>query len=135
MRKKKKLDFFFFFYLLFSYLSSVHVYTVEREKHQQAPKNQKRATWSFCRATMNSKSNQSSDRDENHSKKENPISTLDSRFNQTLRNVQGYQSSSLRIYDFCSFLISYWYLLVIFLRFENPFGKSFYLSNQLLNCH
>ncbi|BFG29203.1 hypothetical protein CerSpe_154770 [Prunus speciosa] len=38
---------------------------------------------------MNSKSNQNSDRDENHSKKENPISTLDSRFNQTLRNVQG----------------------------------------------
>ncbi|XP_034213153.1 TBC1 domain family member 22B-like isoform X2 [Prunus dulcis] len=38
---------------------------------------------------MNNKSNQSSDREENHSKKENPISTLDSRFNQTLRNVQG----------------------------------------------
>ncbi|KAM2987375.1 hypothetical protein FF2_007551 [Malus domestica] len=38
---------------------------------------------------MNKKSNQSSDREENHSRKESAISTPDSRFNQTLRNVQG----------------------------------------------
>ncbi|TQE04928.1 hypothetical protein C1H46_009399 [Malus baccata] len=38
---------------------------------------------------MNNKSNQSFDREENHSKKESAISTPDSRFNQTLRNVQG----------------------------------------------
>lgn len=134
MRKKKVGLFLLYLFIIFLPFFCTCVYCREREKHQQAPKKQKKATWSFCRATMNNKSNQSSDREENHSKKENPISTLDSRFNQTLRNVQGYQSSSLRIYDFCSFLISYW-ILVIFLRFVNPFRKSFYLSNQLLNCH
>lgn len=93
---------------------------------------------------MKNNSNQNNNREEeNHSKDESSISSPDSTFNQTLRNVQGYLSHLPTITLSFSFLFSFkiyslfshylWILVMIFLRFENPFGKSlFFYYNSLL---
>jgi hypothetical protein len=74
----------------------------------------------FCIATTMRNTDNNHNSEEDQRKKESTNASLDSRFNQTLRNVQGYESPIPNSQEF-SFPTSHSYLLEFSLRFENPF--------------